>query len=323
MLTPPGVHAEPDRRDLKLHGAIQNGRLQLRLTAATPWHGALHFDYPRGMLYLGRRLPRSSNAKSPRWYAIRPTRIYEVKVNGKTLEPMLGDDLLLGLPLKVEKGTATVVVEPIPGPPYGGRALHVEAPPVVGGDGPVRIPVTIRNGTGQPQTVRLATTFGTIAPGELKLAPDAAAKAIVSGKLVEDTQATITAAAPGTLPSARTVRLVHDKNLVGLVGFDDQRYKGTPYLWCGKEPFEFTLPARKGKPHTLHLLWGSKGDDRKAKVTLNGKAREVSQGGYDGFKWLALPIEPELVKGDALKVRIERLGEVGAAFISQAKLTAP
>ena len=237
---------------------------------------------------------------------------------------MLGDDLMLGLPLELAKGETVIEVEPLPGPPYGGRMLRIEAPHAIGGDGAVRLPVTVFNETGKAITVRLASTFGTMEPAELKLPADAQGKAHLAATVSKSQKAVITAEAAGVRPTSLTVSLVHDKNLVGLVSFDAQEYKGTKYRWCGEQPFEFTLPAKKGQAHTLHLLWGSKKDKRGAVLTLNGRPRTVTHGGTDGFQWLKLPVPGDLVKGDTLTVRVAPDPKnTRAAFISEARLTSP
>jgi hypothetical protein len=271
---------------------------------------------------LGRRADRPE-AATP-WYAVAATGLYRVTVGGKPLEPMLGDSLMRGIDLAVGKEPVGVVVEPLPGPPYGGHALILEAPPAVGGDGPIRVPITLRNETGYAQEVLLKTSFGEISPGKLSLAMGKSAEAVLTADLRKPGHAVIeVTSAAGKPITSHTIHLVHGKNLVGFKAFDDQEYKGTPYLWCGRKPIDFALPAKPGKPHTLHLLWGSKRDERKAKVVINGRAQELSQGGYVGFKWLTIPIPAELVKKDTVKIRIERLAPAGAAFISQAKLTSP
>jgi hypothetical protein len=321
-----GAYAEPPRPDLRLSPSIEGERLTIALSAETSWEGRLSLDCPRGRAWLGRRLPLPAADESRRRYHVQPTRLYQVVVGGKALEPLMGDDLLLGLPLKVEKAL-TVTVEPLPGPPYGGAGgrLSIEAPAALGGDGPFRLPLTVGNDTGQPQAVRLTATLGTVEPAELKLDAGAKGQAAVIGSLMKDGEVSVTASAPGVPAATCTTRLVHDKTLVGLVAFDDQEYKGTRYLWCGKEPFQFTLPAKKGQAHTLHLLWGAKGDQRAAVLTLNGQPRSVAHGGYDGFQWLKVPIEAGLVTGDALAVRVAPDPQAAkpAAFLAEARLTAP
>ena len=316
-----GAHPDAARPDLKLDAVIEGERLTLKVAAGRPWTGTVRFDYGQHHPFVGRRLSRPSGVEQGRWYAVQPVRLYQLTVGGKALEPMLGDDLIRGLPVRAP---GTVVVEPLPGPPYGGLTVRIEAPAGIGGDGLIRVPIVVRNETGSDQRVVLRSDFGKIEPATLALPKDQQAEAVLRVELTKSRKVTLEAATPGgRVLCAHAIQLVCEKGLVGFLAFDDQSYKGTPYLWCGRKPIEFALPACKGKAHTLHLLWGSKGGERKAKVTVGGKSQTVSQGGYDGFKWLTIPIDAAQVKGDTLRVRIEKLGETGAAFISQAKLTSP
>jgi hypothetical protein len=304
---------------------VEGQRLSLRIVAAKPWEGKLQFDFPRGLLWLGRRLTRPPEWRAEPWYAIESTRLYQVTMDGNALEPMLGDDLMRGLPAKADgKGTA-IVVEPLPGPPYGGRALRIEAPPAVAGDGPVRVRIVVRNETGELRHVKLATSFGRIDPPEAKLEIGGTLEAALLGDLKENGEAKIElATADGRFAATHTLRLIHDKTLVGFLAFDDEEYGGRRYRWCGRGPIEFTLPARNGQPHTLHLLWGAKGDQRAAVVTINGHPHKVAQGGYTGYKWVTVSIDAKDLPADAALIRIESDPAAGrAAFISEAKLTSP
>jgi hypothetical protein len=106
--------------------------------------------------------------------------------------------------------------------------------------------------------------------------------------------------------------------------FNEEQYKGSGYQWCGKEPITFTMPAARGQAHTLHLLWGAKGDTRSAIVHVNKHVQRAEQGGYDGFRWLTVPVPAETVVGDNLDIRIEKDPDgPHAAFIGEAKLTHP
>jgi hypothetical protein len=261
----------------------------------------------------------------PEWYTVEPTRLYIVTVDGKKLPPMIGDRLIRGLPVEVAGEPVRIVVRPAPGPPYGGRTVRIETPRSFGGDGPFRVPIVVHNDTGERQTIRLTTSFGKIEPAEARLAVAGKIEAVLTGQLTQDTKALIQATTPGgQYKVGREVRLVYEKNLLGFVGFDDQQYKGTPYLWSARRPIEFTLPARRGRDHTLHLLWGAKNDRRGAIVTIDGRQQKITHGGYDGFKWLTVKIESEHITEDTVRIRITPDPEnPKAAFISEAKLTSP
>jgi len=322
---PGGLFAEPYAPELTVETTIEGERLKARLQAAQPWEGVLHFDYPRHMLRCGRVVQQRKPAPGMPRYPVEPVRLYAVTLDAKTLGPMLGDSLVQGLPLKVAAGReAVLVVEPVAGPPYGGKAILIEAPLAFGGDGTVRIPITVRNETGQAAEVVLKTDFGTIEPSKLSLAAGKSAEAVLTGELTKSGKATLEATTHSGSAALHTIRLLHDKNLVGFIAFDDEEYAGRRYQWCGRGPIEFILPARRGQPHTLHLLWGSKNDKRSAVVTINGRAHPAAQGGYTGYRWLAIRVERALVTADVLKVRVEPDPPRGrAAFISEAKLTSP
>jgi hypothetical protein len=260
----------------------------------------------------------------PEWYTVEPTRLYDVAVDGKSTPAMLGDDLIRGLRLEVSKQPVRVVVRPVAGPPYGGRGIRIEAPATHAGDGPFHLRVVVRNETGQPAELRLKTSFGRVEPAQASVPVGGSVEAALTGELSRNVEAKIEAEAQGETTAACTVRLVHGKGIVGFIAFDDEQYEGTLYRWCGREPIEFSLPARRGQPHTLHLLWGAKGDRRAATVIVGGREYKVARGGYNGFEWVTVQIEAAGVTGDALSTRIAPdLTGGKPAFVSEAKLTSP
>ena len=324
MMKTAGTRVTPWRGDVKFGAAARDDVLCVLLSSDKPWQGTLHLDYPRHRMHMGLAVNYPRLNEFPEWYTVEPARLYGVSVNGKDLPAMLGDDLIRGLPIQVDKAAVRVTVRPLAGPPYGVRQLRIEGPSVQGGDGPFRLGLAVRNQTGQAQEISLTTSFGRIEPAQARVDDGGCVDAVLTGTMSRNALATVEAAVKGGRGASHVVRLVHDKNLVGLVSFDAQQYQGRGYLWCGKEPVEFTLPARKGQAHTLRLLWGAKKDQRAAVVTVNGHARSVSGGGYDGFEWLEVKIDPRDVTGDVVKVRIEAEPPGReAAFISEARLTAP
>ena len=65
-----------------------------------------------------------------------------------------------------------------------------------------------------------------------------------------------------------------------------ETYRNVSYRWTAREPVAVELELAPNVPHTLHILWGSKGENRTGRVTVNGHAVTVSRGGYDGFDWV-------------------------------------
>jgi len=310
------------RADVKFGGVADGDTLRVLLTSDKPWTGNLHLDYPRHRIHFGLQINYPRLNEYPEWYVVEPTRLYKVTVNGKEQPPLLGDDLMRGLPIEIKGEPVRVVVTPLPGPPYGGKTLLIKAPPSFGGSSAFSIPITIQNNTGEAQTVRLQTSFGKITPTDSALAADGKIEATLTGELTESTDADIevTTATGASFP--RRIHLVHGKNMTGFIAFDEESYQNRGYQWCGRKPIQFTLPAKPGRPHKLHLLWGSKGRNRTALVTINGHAHHLAQGGYDGFQWLILDLPADQITTDRLTITIAPDPKGGkAAFVAEAKLT--
>lgn len=320
-----GTRVSGWRKDLRFGAAMDGEGLCVVLRADKPWKGKLHFDYPRHRMHMGLQINYPRLNEFPEWYTVEPTRLYDVTVGETKLPTLLGDDLMRGIDVEIKDGPVQVVVLPLTGPPYGGRVIRVQAPTALGGTGKVSATVIVKNMTGTPQAVKLSTDFGTIAPTQARLPVDGELRARLSGELTKSGEAKVRVQSiDGDHDVVRGIRLICEKGLVGFAAYHDQEYKGKGYLWSLRRPVEAELSARPGKAHTLHLLWGSKNDKRAGVVTINGKALKVAQEGYDGFKWVKLPVPAELVKDDTVHVRVVPYEKDGkAAFISEMKLTCP
>jgi hypothetical protein len=106
------------------------------------------------------------------------------------------------------------------------------------------------------------------------------------------------------------------------IKFDDatQTYAGERYKFLGDGPIKLTIPVAPQPGHVLALKWGSKNDQRTARVTINGKTVSVTGGGYSGFRWLAVPL-PEGVSGDRCNITLERTSAGRPAFLAAVELT--
>jgi hypothetical protein len=71
----------------------------------------------------------------------------------------------------------------------------------------------------------------------------------------------------------------------------------------------------------LALRWCAKNDTRTARATLNGQTVPLSGGGYDGFRWLAVPV-PERTAGDKYDLTLAP-GDGKAAFVAEVRLIQP
>jgi hypothetical protein len=64
----------------------------------------------------------------------------------------------------------------------------------------------------------------------------------------------------------------------------------------------------------VKLRWGSKGDERRAVLTLEGVEMELAHGGYDGFEWLEVPVDlPGAM--DSAELTLTPAGEGPTAFV--------
>jgi hypothetical protein len=83
---------------------------------------------------------------------------------------------------------------------------------------------------------------------------------------------------------------------------------------------DLAVPPATGQQ--LALLWGSKNDTRTARLTINGQDVPLSAGGFDGFRWLVVPV-PSGLKGDRHQLLL-RPGIGGReAFLAEIRLLAP
>lgn len=310
------------QRRLAPDGASPDGATKSAATADQPWRGRLHVDYPRHRAHMGLALNYPRLNEFPEWYTVQRDRLYDVTVDGVRRPPLLGDDLVAGLPLEVGAGPVRVVIQPAGEPPYGARVVNIDAPAEHTASGAFVIPIELTNDTGRTQTLRLASDFGEVLPAEADLPHGARLAARLSGELTHDANVTISVrAADGAPLASRTVALICGAGPAARIAFSDESFAGHGYRWCGNRPIEFALPAPASQPARLRLLWGSKSDQRAAVVTVNGHEHRVARGGYSGFEWLDLDIPAAEISGEKASIRIAPDASHGrAAFIAEARL---
>jgi len=98
----------------------------------------------------------------------------------------------------------------------------------------------------------------------------------------------------------------------------DFQYAGKPYLWLGHGQLELTIDVPPLADQALELLWGSKNDSRDAVATIGVHEIQLRSGGYDGFRWLRVPL-PDDLAGERYTVTLRR-GSEQPAFIAEARL---
>lgn len=69
-------------------------------------------------------------------------------------------------------------------------------------------------------------------------------------------------------------------------------HAGSPYLWIGDGPLEIEINVPVTRDRVVEFLCGSKGDVRSAGVMVGGKTTLLTHGGYDGFRWIPVPVPP-------------------------------
>ncbi|NQU22973.1 MAG: hypothetical protein HQ567_16980 [Candidatus Nealsonbacteria bacterium] len=117
-------------------------------------------------------------------------------------------------------------------------------------------------------------------------------------------------------------------NVLAWVRFEKAKfvYASTPYLWLGHGDVTLSIDVAPRSGHVLELLWGAKGDVRSAVATINGREVKIRDGGYDGFRWIAVPLPPQHSvpaadgTGDRYAVTLKQAGRP-QAFIAAVRLS--
>lgn len=98
------------------------------------------------------------------------------------------------------------------------------------------------------------------------------------------------------------------------------QYAGEPYVWLGHGSLELTIDVPPRAGHALELRWGAKNDTRDAVATIGGHEIPLRSGGYDGFRWLRVPL-PDDLTGQRYEVTLRR-GSERPAFFAEVRLAA-
>ena len=97
-----------------------------------------------------------------------------------------------------------------------------------------------------------------------------------------------------------------------------ESYAGRPYYFLGRGDLHLVIDAPPQAGDALELHWGAKGGRRGAVATINGKAVNISHGGYDGFAWLRVAM-PEGLDGKQYEITL-KAGAGKAAFLAEVRL---
>lgn len=111
-----------------------------------------------------------------------------------------------------------------------------------------------------------------------------------------------------------------DKDTLVFVTFEEgaEIYQGVPYYWLGRQSLSVTIDVAPREGDRLELYWGSKNDQRAATITVNGRRIDLEEGGYDGFRWLPIPL-PKQLNGSRYELQLDQAGRK-AAFLGALRL---
>lgn len=101
-----------------------------------------------------------------------------------------------------------------------------------------------------------------------------------------------------------------------------QRYQGRNYFFLGDAGQQGEATLAPGAGRSLALLWGAKGDDRSAVLTVNGRVWPLRGGGFDGWRWLTVPL-PDDLPGSRYEITLRPDNEAKPAFLAEMRLLGP
>lgn len=111
-----------------------------------------------------------------------------------------------------------------------------------------------------------------------------------------------------------------------------EQYQGTSYFFLNHGELRLTIDVAPDASHALDVLWGSKDDMRSALITVHGVTQSIRAGGYDGFRWLRVPLPPAgsaksypvvIGRGDGKVAFIAAVRLVDARLDSESEIEAP
>jgi len=99
----------------------------------------------------------------------------------------------------------------------------------------------------------------------------------------------------------------------------EQAYAGEHYRCVADGPISVVLPIAPQAGHKLQLRWGAKHDRRCGVLVINGQSVPLTDGDYDGFRWLTVPL-PANLTGEKYLLELRAAEKGKAAFIAGVKV---
>ncbi|MGQ9733278.1 MAG: hypothetical protein ACUVX8_18635 [Candidatus Zipacnadales bacterium] len=324
-----GCYIRPWRPDVCVGTVRKEASAFISVRADKAWTGRLYFDYPRHREHLGLEPDYPRLNQYPEWFTVEDGfryRVQRIGTDGSVAgEPVDydGGELRRGLPVELSAGSEWLAeVTLISAPPHGVPPLSLTGPQWVSARDGVEVVLTVENLAPTATEVLLTTTWGQVEPQQLRLGPGDTGEVKLKGTTTEDVEALISARpGSGRATVYHRLLLVTDPNLTDYIDvFGGGEYQGETYLWLNDGDLTVSLKVAPGKAHVLALYWGSKNDDRSGRLTIQGETQLLSQGGYNGFRWLEVEIPGEKVPVSPLSVIFTKPENGKAAFIARVKV---
>ncbi len=318
-----GTRVSPWRDDLR-YGAARDGEsLVVVAEAGRDWTGTLIFDKPRHREHMGLLLNYPRLNEWPEWWPVDSGALYRVETDSES-RTLAGFRLIEGLPVRLAAGERWVArVTPVSTYPHGVPALTIAAPRFAVAGADCVADLAVANHGNRPLRVLLSATAGDLVLERLTLAPGMEQMVRWRGRGVAAGPVRVRARSDDVpLPASATIQVVDQPGLLDMVAFADQEYEGVGYQWLGKTEIRAELHTGGKRELLLRLLWGAKGDERRARVKAGPVDMVLTRGGYAGFQWLEVPVVLTDAMPD-LSVELLREGDGPHAFVSQIQLVDP
>ncbi|AKJ65653.1 hypothetical protein [Kiritimatiella glycovorans] len=102
---------------------------------------------------------------------------------------------------------------------------------------------------------------------------------------------------------------------------NSKQYHGRTYHFLGDAPLYVKVAAAPKEDAVLDLLWGAKNDQRVAILKAGDTEQRVRAGGYDGFRWQRVELDPPKGKEEWLVELRAANGNDAPAFLAALRLT--
>ncbi len=321
-----GTSLSPYRSDVLLGARAATDGIDAVLACEEPYEGVWRFDVPRHQKHMRLPIDIPRVNEDLEWFTVAGDEWYALEEEGRAPRVLLGARLAEGVPVALEAGEVRGIrVRALPSSSDAGLRIDVKGPRVAGAVGAeLRLVVThpfpwkrnLRVLARGAEPIELEVGPGEARAVTLPLPPaeDAPAAIAVHRVDVEDADSPAVGRWTGlAVPGRETV----DARLLRRDGV----HHGLRYVDTAASDLILALdPGDAAGELELLLLWGARDDTRGGELVWpNGEATRLQQGGYDGFRWLGVPVPPEHGSGE-LRVRLRAIEGQDTTFVAGAAL---